>query len=87
MTKNHNVYFCYNLCLFCFNFIGSPAKRPSLFCRSSHSSPEHRQKAPALSVNKTKDLKSSLDRDDVDMATSDSYLQISKTKELPHDQV
>jgi len=44
-------------------------------------------KAAALSVNKTKDLKSSLDRDDGDMATSDSYLQISKTKELPHDQV
>ena len=69
------------------NVLGSPAKRPSLFCRSSHSSPEHRQKAPALSVNKTKDLKSSLDRDDVDMATSDGYLQISKTKEFPHDQV
>ena len=73
--------------LLCLNIVGSPAKRPNLFCRSSHSSPEHRQKVPALSVNKTKDFRSSLDRDDADTVTPDSYLQLSKTKELPHDQV
>jgi hypothetical protein len=66
---------------------GSPAKRPSLFCRSSHSSPEHKHKAPTLSINKTKDSRGSLDRDDGDTTTSDNYLQISKTRELPHDQV
>lgn len=66
---------------------GSPAKRPSLFCRSAHSSPEHKHKPPALPVNKTKDSKGSFDRDDIDVTTSENYLQISKTKELPQDQV
>ncbi|PNF14527.1 hypothetical protein B7P43_G15458 [Cryptotermes secundus] len=66
---------------------GSPAKRPSLFCRSAHSSPEHKHKPPALPVNKTKDSKGSFDRDDIDVTTSENYLQISKTKELPHDQI
>ncbi|XP_021925331.1 PDZ domain-containing protein 8 isoform X2 [Zootermopsis nevadensis] len=61
---------------------GSPAKRPSLFCRSS---PEH--KPPTLSSNKMKDSRSSIDRDDGDVATSNDYLQISKTKEVPHDQI
>jgi hypothetical protein len=66
---------------------GSPAKRPSLFCRSTHSSPEHKHKPAALPVNKAKDSKGSFDRDDVDVTTSENYLQISKTKELPYDQV
>jgi hypothetical protein len=66
---------------------GSPAKRPSLFCRSSHSSPEHKYKPPTPSINKTKDSRGSIDRDDGDVTTSENYLQISKTREVPHDQV
>ncbi|XP_069677414.1 PDZ domain-containing protein 8 isoform X2 [Periplaneta americana] len=66
---------------------GSPAKRPSLFSRSSHSSPEHKQKTPTLSINKNKDSRGSMDRDDADMTTSENYLQINKTREMPHDQI
>ncbi|PSN46043.1 hypothetical protein C0J52_07689 [Blattella germanica] len=67
---------------------GSPAKRPSLFCRSSHSSPEHNRKMPTLSINKTRDSRGSFDRDETgEVGTSDNYLQINKTRELPYDQI